>query len=288
MQNCPVSVIIPTYNRKRFLKEAIQSVVHQSCLPAEIIIVDDGSTDATRECVATLAQGSPVSLLYVYQENRGVAAARNLGIVNTTREYLAFLDSDDLWCRDKLQKQYALMRQNPQYPISYTREKWLRGDEVLNQKKKHLPQHGDIYEHCLQLCVVGMSTVMVKRELFAEVGTFDESYRCCEDYELWLRVSARYPFLLVDEPMTIKQGGREDQLSFFYRIGMDRFRIRALEKLLAEVRLAPAQQVGARKELMKKLTIYGNGCLRHGRIEEGQRCLERAGELQPAITVGQR
>jgi len=288
MQNCPVSVIIPTYNREQFLPAAIQSVLNQSWLPAEVIIVDDGSTDATRQNVTLLAEDSPVFIRYMYQENKGVAAARNLGIVNAANEHIAFLDSDDIWCSNKLQKQYDLMLKNPQYHISHTREKWFRCGEYLNQKKKHLPRHGYIYEHCLQLCAVGMSTVMVEKKLFSEVGFFDETYLCCEDYELWLRVSAGNLFLLVDEPMTTKQGGREDQLSFHYRIGMDRFRIRALEKLLAEVRLTRDQRENARKELMKKLTIYGNGCLRHGRIGEGQRCLDRVRELQQAIAARQK
>ncbi|SHO46899.1 glycosyltransferase family 2 protein [Desulfopila aestuarii] len=288
MQNYPVSVIIPTYNREKFLSESIQSVLSQSCLPAEIIIIDDGSTDATRECVLSFVESSPVSLSYVYQENRGPAAARNLGIMNATHDHIAFLDSDDLWHPNKLQKQYGLMLQNPHFKISHTREKWLRRGEHLNQKKKHLPRHGDIYKHCLKLCAVGMSTVMMKKELFSEVGLLDETFLCCEDYELWLRVAARYPFLLVDEPMTIKQGGREDQLSFLYRIGMDRYRIKALEKLLTEVPLTGEQRVAAQKELMKKLTIYGNGCLRHDKAEEGQRCLDRAKELQQVTTVRQR
>lgn len=285
MQNCPVSVVIPTYNREQYLPEAIQSVLNQSWHPAEIIIVDDGSTDATRECVTSLAEDSPVFMRFMYQENKGAAAARNLGIANAACRYIAFLDSDDLWYPNKLQKQYSLMLQNPQYSISHTREKWLRRGEYLNQKKKHLPRHGDIYAHCVQLCAVGMSTVMVKKDVFSEVGLLDERYLCCEDYELWLRISARYQFLLVDEPMTVKQGGREDQLSFHYRVGMDRFRIRALEKLLAEVCLTREQRHRAQKELMKKLTIYGNGCLRHGRNEEGQSCLDRAKELQQAITT---
>lgn len=280
MQKCPVTVIIPTYNREPFLCEAILSVLHQHCLPAEIIIVDDGSTDATRESVMSIAADSAIDLCYIFQPNSGVARARNIGIANAHCEYIAFLDSDDRWLRDKLQKQYDCMVRNPRYDISHTREKWLRRGTHLNQKKKHLPQNGDIFEHCLQLCAVGMSTVMAKRELLYEVGLFDPGYCCCEDYELWLRVSSRHPFLLVDEQLTIKQGGRDDQLSFRHRIGMDRFRIDALEKLLAEAHLTRKQRESAKKELMKKLAIYGNGCLRHGREAEGRRCLDRIRELQ--------
>lgn len=175
------------------------------------------------------------------------------------------------------------MEEHPGYLVSHTREKWLRRGHHLNQKKKHIPRGGHIFSHCLELCAVGMSTVMARRELFELVGLFDERYPCCEDYELWLRVSSTHPFLLVDEALTIKNGGREDQLSQRYRVGMDRYRIQALEKLLASGSLQGEYLAMAKRELVKKLTIYGNGCIRHGRQDEGRHCLARAAELSPGI-----
>jgi len=278
-----VSVIIPTYNRRQLLSGAIASVLAQSLPCAEIIVVDDGSQDETANYIATVVHDAGVPIRYLRQENRGPAAARNLGIHHARHRYLAFLDSDDSWHPKKIELQLKRMEECPHFLISHTLEKWLRRGIHLNQKKKHRPRHGDIFDHCLQLCAVGMSTVMVRKELFSLSGAFDESYPCCEDYEFWLRVSSKYPFLLVDEPLTIKQGGREDQLSQQYRIGMDRFRIRALEKLLAQGALDTHQRCATRKELMKKLTIYGNGCVRHGRIEEGRNSLQRAEALLQMI-----
>jgi len=278
-----VSVIIPTYNRRQLLTGAIASVLAQSVSCAEIIVVDDGSRDDTESYIAAVMRETGAPVRYLRQENRGPAAARNLGIRHARHRYLAFLDSDDCWHPKKIELQQQRMEDHPHFLISHTRERWLRRGVHLNQKKKHRPRHGEIFDHCLQLCAVGMSTVMVRRELFTLTGTFDETYPCCEDYEFWLRVSARNPFLLVDEPLTIKQGGRDDQLSHKYRIGMDRFRIRALEKLLVQETLDVRQRLATRKELMKKLTIYGNGCVRHGRTEEGRNCLHRAVALLQMI-----
>ena len=146
----------------------------------------------------------------------------------------------------------------------------------LNQKRKHQPGNGDIFHHCLQLCAVGMSTVMLRKKIFERVGMFNEQYRCCEDYELWIRTSCRYPFLLVDEPLTIKEGGREDQVSFQYRVGMDKFRIAAIQDLLQGKNLTPEQVEMSVLELYRKCRVYGNGCLKHDKFEEGNRYLDIA------------
>ncbi len=269
MNRCPVSVIIPTFNRAVFLERAVGSVLEQTLLCSELIIVDDGSTDHTKELVSHLMSSSRQSIRLVYQKNQGPAAARNAGVRIAQFPYLAFLDSDDHWYRDKLARQYQALAEQPHYRISHTREKWLRRGVHLNQKKKHIPPHGDIFEHCLKLCVVGMSTVMMKKEVFDSVGLFDESLPCCEDYDLWLRLSCRYPFLLIDEPLTVKEGGREDQVSVQYRRGMDRLRIDSLTRLLDADILDRRQSQMTLHTLKNKAFIFGNGCLKHGRSELG-------------------
>ncbi|OGQ86083.1 MAG: glycosyl transferase family A [Deltaproteobacteria bacterium RIFOXYD12_FULL_56_24] len=265
----PVSVIIPTYNRAGFLSQAIDSVISQTYPNFELIVVDDGSTDETPALLASYGK----SLIVLRQENRGPAAARNAGIRAARHPLLAFLDSDDQFTRQKLALQVAAMEAEPELLISHTQETWFRNGLHLNQKKRHAKEGGDIFARSLALCVVGMSTVMARRELFDRIGLFDESFPCCEDYELWLRASVDHPFLLVDSPLTIKHGGRPDQVSVHFQTGMDRFRIRALEKLLSSVPLTQEQSRLAREELVRKAILYGNGCLKHGRREEGQRCL---------------
>jgi glycosyltransferase involved in cell wall biosynthesis len=264
-----VSVIIPTCNRAEFLGKAVASVLAQTYPYFELLVIDDGSEDETAELLASFKP--PVR--YIRQENRGPAAARNLGIREARHDLLAFLDSDDTFDREKLAIQVAAMEKAPEYLISHTQETWFRNGRFLNQKKIHRKESGDIFARSLNLCVVGMSTVMARRRLFQLFGSFDEELRCCEDYDLWLRVSACQPFLLIDRPLTVKDGGRPDQVSFQYRVGMDRFRIRAMEKIVAAGNLTPRQEQLAREELVRKCRVYGNGCLKHGHREEGEKYL---------------
>jgi glycosyltransferase involved in cell wall biosynthesis len=266
-----ISVIVPTYNRESYLGRSLASVLDQRLPCDELIVVDDGSTDGTVSVVERIAADSPVPLRLLCQENRGAAAARNTGIRAAKGELLAFLDSDDWWLPGKLALQAAAMNANPRILISHTREVWFRRGQRVNQKKKHDPPDGAIFSASLAMCVVGMSTVMARREMFERYGLFDETLPCCEDYELWLRVGCKEPFLLVPEPLTGKDGGREDQLSVIHRMGMDVYRIRALCTLVDAGCLTPDQHRAAVVELVRKCGIYGQGCIKHGRPEEGRR-----------------
>jgi glycosyltransferase involved in cell wall biosynthesis len=283
MDVLPVSVIIPTYNRAELIARAIRSVINQLSSCDELIVVDDGSTDNTIALVQKLCVTARFELTLLTQENRGPAAARNAGIKVARNETLAFLDSDDHWHKNKLKIQYARLMESSDILISHTMEKWLRRGKHLNQKKKHIPRDGYIFDHCLELCAVGMSTVMVQKELFRQVGYFDESLRCCEDYDLWLRVSSRFLFLLIDTPLTVKEGGREDQLSCEYRQGMDELRIRSIEKLLTNGDLGGKESRLAARELLRKLSIFGNGCIKHGRVALGNQYLRRIPYYQQFI-----
>ncbi len=265
----PVSIIIPTHNRVGFLPQAIDSVLAQTYTNFELIVVDDGSSDETQPLLASYGK----AIISLYQENRGPAAARNVGIRAARHPLLAFLDSDDQFARNKLALQTAAMEVQPDLLISHTQETWFRNGQHLNQKRRHTREGGDIFARNLVLCMVGMSTVMARRELFDRIGLFDETLPCCEDYELWLRASVAHPFLLLDTPLTAKHGGREDQVSAQFQTGMDRLRIQVLEKLLSSAPLTPDQFGLASAELVRKATLYGNGCLKHGHTEEGRRAL---------------
>ena len=265
-----VSVIIPTFNRKELLERSIESVLSQTWPHFELIVVDDGSDDGT----ASFVRQTYPEVSCIHQNNKGAAAARNTGIKAAKHDLLAFLDSDDCYDNNKLAMQVEAMQQQPSYLVSHTQELWYRRGAVLNQKKKHRKESGDIFERSLELCAVGMSTIMARRQLFDQVGLFDESLPCCEDYDLWLRVSAQYPFLLVDAPLTIKHGGRPDQLSHQYRVGMDKFRIQSIQKLLDSMSLKPEQEKAAKDEFVRKSRIYANGCIKHGRNDEGEHYLK--------------
>ncbi len=264
-KNCPiVSVIIPTFNRASWLIGAIDSVLNQTFQDFELIVVDDGSTDGTLEMVAEYGD----RIQYFYQPNRGPAAARNLGIKKAKADLITFLDSDDRWLKGKLQTQVDLTRKNPAIKICYTDEIWIRKGVRVNQKKVHRKYSGWIYQQCLPLCIISPSSVMIHREVFDKVGLFDEDFLVCEDYDLWLRVSRLFPITFIDQPLIIKNGGHEDQLSH-QLWGMDRFRIKALEKMLQENSLSGDDRNATIGMLKYKCQILANGCYKRGKMEEG-------------------
>jgi glycosyltransferase involved in cell wall biosynthesis len=264
-----VSVIIPTYNRAAVLREAIESVLSQSYTQFELIVVDDGSTDATAELL--LQYGEKVSVLHT--GHGGPSAARNCGIAVARGSHIAFLDSDDVWLPEKLRSQKLFLQDHSEARICQTEEIWIRSGVRVNPMKKHKKYSGWIFEQCLPLCIVSPSAVMIERSIFDEVGLFDEAFPACEDYDLWLRISARYPIFLLDTPLIIKRGGHDDQQSKIIP-QLDQYRIRALCKILDSGILNPAQRQQALSELYKKCRIYGSGCLKRGKQDEGERILK--------------
>ena len=260
-----VSVIIPTFNRAEKVARAISSVIAQTFADFEIIVVDDGSEDNTEQTVAQFDE----RLVYIaHHSNLGVSAARNTGIKKSCAPLIAFLDSDDHWLPEKLAVQVKFFNNHPQAVACQTEETWIRKGKRVNPKKKHLKPSGDIFEPSLKLCLVSPSAVMLKRSLLEEVGLFDEDLPACEDYDLWLRIACRYPVYLIKEPLIVKEGGHPDQLSTRHR-GMDRFRIKALLKLIKSGRLNEMQLDATIKELTLRCEIYGNGCLKRGNLDEG-------------------
>ncbi len=257
-----VSVIIPTYNRANFLSEALESVFSQSCQGFEVIVVDDGSTDETSQIVSKFPQ-----VIYIRQQHKGVASARNLGIKYAKGDLITFLDSDDLWLPKKLEYQIAFFRNHPEAVAVQTEEIWIKNGKRINPKKKHLKEGGWIFHRCVKLCLVSPSGIMLRRKVFEEIGQFDEEFPVCEDYEFWLRLSVRYPIYLISEPLVIKRGGHPDQLS--RRSGLDWFRLLALYKLIkTNADLTPGMKELAIKEAIKKGLIYANGALKRKKYKE--------------------
>jgi len=261
-----VSVIIPTYNRGWILRDAIDSVMAQDYKDYELIVVDDGSTDNTPEILKNYPD-----IIVLKQKNRGVSAARNAGVQISKADNIAFLDSDDLWLPGKLQSQFNFFNTNPSAQICQTEEIWIRNGVRVNAKKRHRKQQGMIFDRCLDLCIISPSAVMMKKSLFIKVGGFDETLPACEDYDLWLRIASWCPVYLIEEALIIKRGGHSDQLSKIP--GLDRFRIRALKKLLDSGSLKSKQHEAAIKTLQEKCEIYATGCLKRGRVEEAKEYL---------------
>ncbi|MEW6297062.1 MAG: glycosyltransferase family A protein [Thermodesulfobacteriota bacterium] len=254
-----VSVIVPTYNRCELLREALASVCAQTYQDFELIVVDDGSTDDTAAAVHEFA-----GVHYVWQPNRGVSAARNHGVALSQGEWVAFLDSDDLWQPRKLETQMAFVTARRDAEICQTEELWLRHGVRVNPQQKHRKPSGDIFARSLERCLVSPSAVMLRRGLFERVGGFDERLPACEDYDLWLRIAATLPVYLIDIPLVIKRGGHADQLSRRFW-GMDRFRVIALCKLLDSGILSPAQRQLTEDMLRTKCAILAQGARRRGK-----------------------
>ncbi|MBU1086123.1 MAG: glycosyltransferase [Candidatus Omnitrophica bacterium] len=264
MKNPFFSVIIPTFNRCGFLKQAIESVLSQTETDFELIIIDDGSTDNTAQMIQDIADKR---LVYVYQAQQGVSSARNQGIALAKAEFIAFLDSDDCFKPEKLQITRDYINRFPDIQIFHTEEIWYRDQKLLNQKKIHQKPDGWVFDNALKLCCIGMSTTVVKKELFKHIGYFDQTMMACEDYDLWLRASTVYPFKLIPQVLTIKHGGHADQLSRQYP-AMDTLRIYAINKLIKTARLTDCQKNSAIKALKQKCLIYLTGAKKRGKNEQ--------------------
>lgn len=282
MSHPEISVIVPTYNRAQCLPRCIEAILAQDDQNFELIIVDDGSQDETQSLLQkynpviiknsqkpktndVIAESTP-HILVIQQENRGVSAARNRGILESHGNYLTFCDSDDVWTPRKLGIQRTFFHHSPEALVCYTGEIWIRKGLRVNPCKHHAKVSGDIFDRALALCVVSPSSVMMQRRFFDIVGFFDEDLPACEDYDLWLRAAAlQIPFHYIPEDLIVKYGGHDDQLSKKYW-GMDRFRVQALLKCLKMPNLTQQQRQQAIVMLIKKCSIIAQGATKRGNL----------------------
>ncbi len=253
-----VAVIIPTYNRRDWTLRAVESVVAQTRAPNEIVVVDDGSTDDTAEAVQQEFPEVRVGAI----EHGGVSRARNHGVDSTTSHWLAFLDSDDQWQPEKLEVQLQAMHQSG-YRIGHCEETWIRNGRRVNPRDRHKKWGGFIYRHCLPLCCISPSAVILERSLFEEVGGFNESLPACEDYDLWLRICCQLPVCFVDQPLVVKYGGHDDQLSRTTE-ALDQYRVMALEHAYRISALSAGDRVATLETLVEKLEVLSPGAQKRG------------------------
>jgi len=197
-----ISVVIPTYNRAELLIQALRSVLQQTFQDFEIIIVDDGSTDDTKKRIAFLL--ADARLKYICQENLGPSAARNAGIRESYGEYISFLDSDDIWAPDKLQKQLGAIRASDEFDVVYC--DFFKIDvngKVLPEQWVRPKSRGTLYEDLMYGNVIAGSdsAVLIRANCFSEVGMFDEELPSYEDQDMWRRISIKYKFLFLNEKL---------------------------------------------------------------------------------------
>jgi len=256
-----IAVIIPTHNRAYTLERCLDSVLAQTVEPHQIIVVDDGSSDHSK----VLLEECYPNIDYYYQNNKGVSAARNLGISQTSCQWIALLDSDDEWLPTKLEKQKQQLSESG-LQVCHSNEIWIRNGVRVNQMNKHKKQGGDIFSNSLKMCAMSPSSILFNRRLWSEYGGFDETFPVCEDYDLWLSISTDYKVDYIEEPLIRKYGGHEDQLSRRY-FAMDKYRIMAIQKILSQTALSDAKREQARSIALEKLMILNKGAVKHNNHE---------------------
>ncbi len=260
-----VSVIIPAYNRPEMLKRAVESVLSQDYSPFELLVINDGSTEPLNE-IQSLIESTDHRLLF--QNHKGVSAARNHGVREAKGEWIAFLDSDDMWDPKKLSTQVRFHIEHSQFQLSQCEEIWIRNGKRVNKRNIHAMARGYAFEDSLRHCCISPSSVMLSRKLFESVGGFDEQMPVCEDYDLWLRITPHYDVGYIELPFVTKHGGHDDQLSKS-QPAMDRFRIYAIAKLLLYGELSEEQWGAACREMNEKAQILFVGAQKrqNGEVE---------------------
>ncbi len=262
-QNKTISVVIPVYNRAERIKACVESVLAQSLPPEEIIVVDDGSTDKT--AVRLKEFGDKIKVISL-GKNEGVSFARNVGTKMASSEYIAYLDSDDLWQPEKIENAKKFIGKNRHYQIFQSEEIWIRNGKRVNPKQRHKNKKGWIFEPSLSLCLISPSCVVMKKSLWSAYDRFDESLPACEDYDLWLKITRHHPVGFDGYEGTIKYGGHADQLSRKFE-AIDRFRIKALAGAASREKSAE-QKKRIESVLIQKLEILKAGAQKRGLCRE--------------------
>jgi glycosyltransferase involved in cell wall biosynthesis len=255
------SVIIPSYNRKEKLRNAVDSVLEQDEKDFELIVVDDGSDDGT----SGLAEEYKGKIKYIFQKNSGVSSARNRGIRSSDAPHITLLDSDDTWHKSKLRRHREFIMNNPGISIHQTEDIWIRKGVRVNPGLKHIKPQGKIFIPSLQLCLISPSSVCISRTIFEKYGLFDESMPACEDYDLWLRITPFEYIGLINEKLITRFAGHDDQLSSSYW-GMDRFRLYSILKFLhnSSDDIDSSYRDAAIDSALKKSRVLAGGAAKRG------------------------
>jgi glycosyltransferase involved in cell wall biosynthesis len=258
-----VSVVIPTFNNGAFLQQAIESVLEQSYRNHEIVVVDDGSTDDTREMLKPYLD----KITYIFQENRGASVARNQGILHSRGAYIAFLDADDVWLQGKLDRQMQFFRDHQDVGLVCGElEHWMEcGERIPIEHTRGsgsaVGSNGDVivkdaFKLLLGRCYIMTSTVVMSRDSINAVGLFDESLQVEEDRHLWLRVARKYPIGKVHE-ILVRKRSHQRNLTLRSKLCVE-CRIRIFEPIVDDSGpLNDQDLVALRKELASLYCQWG-------------------------------
>lgn len=287
-----VSVVIPCFNAERFIAATLKAVLAQQGAQLEVIVIDDGSTDASVRIVSESFPG----VRLISQANAGVAAARNAGIAAALHEWVAFCDADDIWLPGKLTAQFDALAACPGARMSYTAWQVWTSDtpepspgEIATLAGVDKPgASGWVYPDLLLDCVVWTSTVLARREVFDEVGVFDTGLRIGEDYDLWLRASRATRIERVTRPLALY---RQHPASITRGAPRDNYRGRVVQKALDTWGLAGpdgrrADAAAVRACLAGSWSEYAYVQLAAGQRTAGRRSARRSLSIDPAHLPG--
>ncbi len=266
-----VSVIIPTYNRKALLRQALESVFAQSYRDFEVIVIDDGSTDGTEEALRPLFE----RIRYLSKPNGGPASARNRGIKEARGDYIAFLDSDDLWEPKFLEVTCDYLGRHDELAMVAT------GWRTLPEGK-HRPRvaasllHGDLFRRLIEQRFIRTSSVLARRAFMERVGGFNEGLEVAEDYDMWLRIARAYPVAFLNVPLS---WGRKHSgnLSGDRLLG----RLKELEVLESHYDAARVPARVFNKARSHAYISAGRCYMKLGRLGDAKACFEQALALTP-------
>ena len=266
-----VSIIIPTYNRRDFITIALDSALAQTYKNYEIVIIDDGSSDDTKEALKPYQD----SIRYFYHDNKGIAPTRNRGIREAKGDYIAFLDSDDYWLPAKLERQVECFSKNSHYGMVATRCSCTTPEGKF-LKKNRPGKSGWVLTDLFKASFIRTSSAIIRKECFDKVGLFDESLPECEEYDLWLRIAKHYPIGFINDVLTVytdnPKGVSTDSLAGRLQ------RLKVLEKDYLKEVIPTALY---RKRLASNYHYVGRHYLKQGGKGEGKKYLRRSIGLNP-------
>ena len=275
-----VSVVIPSYNCGHYVVKAVESVLKQSCPPQEIILVDDGSTDHTREVLEPYRK----AIVYLYQKNAGEPAARNTGIRHASGEFIAFLDADDMWLPEKLELQMEYFARHPEVALVYSDmaifdETGILHESVKDWLKVSMPS-GFVFPQLFAETLFGSGTVVFRKSSIEKVGYFDETFFVGSDYEMWLRMARYFKFGYVDKPLLMYRQHASMAtrgLGLALQDGLP-WEAKVITKILSsypEVRRELGDST-VRRRLARPYFYLGYSCLDRGNHDEARKLLSRS------------
>jgi glycosyltransferase involved in cell wall biosynthesis len=271
-----VSVVIPAYNAARFLPAAVDSVLGQSFRDFEVLVVDDGSTDDTESVISQYRD----AIRYLRQENRGVAEARNRGIGESNGRYVAFLDADDTWSREKLHRQMKALEASRGRRVCYCAFEVRTETLELLSVQRSAREGPVLYDLLLRGNVVGTpSTVVCDRSLFSVVGGFDPYLSQCADWDMWIRLATVTEFLYLDESLVTYRQHRAN-MSRDPRL-LERDSLRVLEKGFSLSSLRPSVRAARPTAFGRNYMVLAGTYFHAGRYGDFLRCALRAVPLDP-------